>query len=231
MARHASLTRVTIVEDHELFAEALEMALSLQGYVVSRVQVREHAAPASRVLEAVLRQRPQVVVLDLDLGPVTDGAQLVRPLREAGVGVMVVSATTDRARLGQCLQLGAQAVVPKAESLNTVLGQLRAVVNGQPAMPREQREELLATFEKERHQLRDIRTRLDSLSPREAEVLAELTSGHTVSEIAHRWFVSEATVRSQVKAIRTKLGVHSQVAAVSLALRVRWQPPRRAHPV
>jgi DNA-binding NarL/FixJ family response regulator len=65
------------------------------------------------------------------------------------------------------------------------------------------------------------------LSRREREVLGELMTGATVTDIARSAYVSEATVRTQVKSIRTKLDVSSQLAAVGIAIRAHWQPPLR----
>jgi DNA-binding NarL/FixJ family response regulator len=76
-----------------------------------------------------------------------------------------------------------------------------------------------------------MRRRLDQLTPREREILGCLMGGLTVREIAHRWVVSEATVRTQVKSILSKLEVSSQLAAVGLANQVRWRPPSSGTPL
>lgn len=222
MPRGIPLTRITIVEDHELFAEALDLALSLEGHQVGRVTVPEAGAPVARLLEEIRRQRPQVVILDLDLGAGGDGARLIEPLRAAGVEVMVVSGSTERARLGECLRLGARAVVSKSAPLNVILSSLRCVVGGTPAMPRQEREELIALASRRDHWAREAHARLDSLSHREREVLRQLMAGRLVADIARTSFVSVATVRTQVKAIRRKLGVSSQLAAVGLAQQAGW---------
>ena len=57
-------------------------------------------------------------------------------------------------------------------------------------------------------------------------MLGHLTHGRSVREIARADVVSEATVRTQVKAILTKLGVGTQLAAVCIAREAEWQPPR-----
>ena len=62
----------------------------------------------------------------------------------------------------------------------------------------------------------------DFLTEREQVVLAELMEGHSAVEIANAAFVSISTVRSQIKAIRNKLGVNSQLAAVAMARRAGW---------
>ncbi len=95
---------------------------------------------------------------------------------------------------------------------------MRRVLAGYELLSRHERDELLRQL---REHDRDRRRRLapfDSLTPREAEVLGELMRGHTVEQIARESVVSVATVRTQVRAIRTKLGVSSQVAAIGRAL-------------
>lgn len=228
MPRGAELTRITIVEDHVLFAEALDLALTLQGHLVHRVSALEPTPSVPALLHTVVRQRPQVVLLDLDLGRATDGGQLVRPLSEAGIAVIVVSASADEARLGQCLAHGARAVVPKSAELGAIIGGVRCVATGRAVMDRAERDRLVATYLGEHRRSQETRRSLGTLSRREAEVLGELMDGIPVPEIARSSYVSEATVRTQVKSIRAKLGVSSQLAAVGLARRARWQPPPRS---
>lgn len=226
MPRGVGLTRVTIVEDHELFAEALDLAITLQGHAVGRVSASGPGRSATALLQAVLQQHPEIVLLDLDLGTGVDGGELVRPLAQAGVAVIVLSATEDLARLGECVRLGARAVVSKAAPLNSILARIRRVAANLPAMEPEERERLLASHDEEQRHLYRGRAALSTLSRRESEVLGELMAGVTVSDIARSSYVSEATVRTQVKAIRSKLGVCSQLAAVGIATRAHWQPPR-----
>ncbi len=63
-----------------------------------------------------------------------------------------------------------------------------------------------------------------ALSPREQAVLAGLLAGDSAETIAHRSYVSLATVRSQIRAVLLKLGVNSQLAAVALAREAGWEP-------
>jgi len=74
----------------------------------------------------------------------------------------------------------------------------------------------------------DLERRLELLTPREAQVLGHLMEGRPVRDIAHVSFVSEATVRTQVKSILAKLEVTSQLAAVGAAHLVDWRPPELA---
>jgi two-component system nitrate/nitrite response regulator NarL len=216
-----------IIEDHVLFAESLDLALSRAGYEVRQVEVPSSPGRSANLLAHVARSRPGIVLLDLDLGRFGDGARLIPSLVQSGAAVVVVTADLDRARWGQCLAQGARTTLSKTENLNMILAVLRRIDRGLPVLGLDEREQLLAAWHERRVQRQQIRGRLDQLTVREAEVLGNLMLGRTVREIAARAFVSEATVRTQVKSVLAKLGVSSQLAAVGLAHEVEWLSPIR----
>lgn len=217
--------RIVLVEDHSLFAESLEMALRIEGYDAERVLLEPPVTSGSRLLNAVLRLRPTIVLLDLDLGRLGDGLDLVAPLTEAGVAVVVVTSNLDRARWGECVARGARRVVAKNAPLGDILGSIRRMSEGLAMMSPAEREELVECWRARLREEQELRSRLEHLTRREAEVLGELMTGKQVSEIARERFVSESTVRTQVKAVLAKLQVSSQLTAVGLAHRANWRPP------
>ena len=109
MPRALGLTRVAVVEDHQLFAESLEVALTLEGHDVHRIEVPEGTPPAGWLLTALLRVRPRVVLLDLDLGPGGPGTRLIEPLVRTRAAVGVVTGETREAVWGECLRRSARA--------------------------------------------------------------------------------------------------------------------------
>ena len=220
--------RVLIVEDHALFAESLELALTIEGYDVRRVSSPTEHMSAGAMLAAAMRQRPRIALLDLDLGLFGDGGRLIAPLARGGVNVVVVTGSVDKARWGEAIRNGARTVVSKSRPLNDILATVRRINQGLPVIKREEREALLQAWASERSQLVDLQARIDLLTVRERQVLGNLMEGRTVREIAVTSFVSEATVRTQVKSILAKLEVSSQLAAVGLAHHVGWSPPRTA---
>jgi two-component system, NarL family, nitrate/nitrite response regulator NarL len=210
---------VLIVDDHELFAEALALALRLEGYDVHRPVLR-HGVD---LVALSLRIRPRVALVDLDLGEYGDGTELIQPLTAAGTDVVVVTASVDRAEWGGCLHRGARAVLSKNGTLKTITTTVGRLHLGLPAMRRDEREALIATWRRERELDDVLRDRFARLTHRERQVLGDLVAGLGVSEIAMADVVSEATVRTQVKSILAKLEVSSQLAAVGLAHRVGWR--------
>lgn len=220
-----SSVRVLIIEDHTLFAESLELALSMEGYDVRRPTILQSDGSQAALLSAAVKLHPRIVLLDLDLGRLGDGVRMIAPLSSTGALVAVVTASVDRGRWGECLRFGARTVLTKGQPLNEILATVRRLNEGLPVMDREQREALLQEWHESRGKQQEARARLHRLTMREREVLARLYEGRSVRDIARLSVVSEATVRTQVKSILAKLEVSSQIAAVGMAHSVGWRPP------
>jgi two-component system nitrate/nitrite response regulator NarL len=216
--------RVLIIEDHALFSESLELALSIEGYDVRRLPVPANGGSANLLLGSAARLNPRIALLDLDLGPFGDGVRLIAPLVHAGVHVVVVTGSVDKARWGESLRYGARTVLAKTQPLNDILATVRRINQGLPVMDRVEREQLIQFWRDHRENLQVLIDRIQLLTPREQAVLGHLMKGHQVREIADRSVVSEATVRTQVKSILAKLEVSSQLAAVGMAHEIGWRP-------
>ncbi|MFC5728827.1 MULTISPECIES: response regulator [Nocardioides] len=217
-------TRVLIIEDHVVFAESLELALSIEGYDARRLPLPD-CARSGELVATVARLRPRVVLLDLDLGSFGDGVRLIHPMARSGANVVVVTASADKCLWGECMRNGARKTLTKTQPLNEMLAVVRRIQEGLPVVSAAEREDLLACWDEHRIAVEQQRERLGRLTRREREVLAQLTLGRSVREVARTSFVSEATVRTQVKSILAKLDVSSQLAAVGLANHAGWRPP------
>jgi two-component system, NarL family, nitrate/nitrite response regulator NarL len=220
-----ALNRIVVVDDHVLFAEVVDAALRMEGYDVARVDLDDRSVSTPQLLTRIRTLRPGIVLLDLDLGRGGDTTDFVQPLTQAGVAVVVVTASKDRLRWGECLRYGARAVLPKSTQLESLRETVRLIANGRSLPGRRERDELVAAYHHEEVWRQATRARLDRLSCREREVLGHLMAGRVVREIAQVSYVSEATVREQIKSILAKLEVTSQLAAVSAAHATDWTPP------
>ena len=215
--------RVLIIDDHVLFAESLELALSLEGYDVRRLELPAEGGSMATLRSLALRANPRTVLLDLDLGRFGDGVNLIGPLAKAGINVVVLTASEELGRWGGCMRLGARRVLPKSGALQQALATVRRLHQGLPVTSRDELETLLDAWARERQAHDELRRRLDLLTPRERQVLGALIDGRTVRAISQESVVSEATVRTQVKSILNKLEVSSQLAAVGMANQVGWK--------
>lgn len=209
--------KVLLVEDHALLAESLRYCLVAEGYDVAVAPVVSHGS----VLDAARAHFPDVVLLDIDLGKrVGDGSDLVAPLTALGAKVVVVSGTTVASRVAVCLEQGAVGFVPKSTPVDELVAAVDDVLAQQPLLSEEER----ANFFSELEDHRKRSAGLDRLTRREAAILAGLMEGKPVAAMAAEAYVSEGTVRSQIRAILTKLDVNSQLAAVAVARRAGWSP-------
>jgi two-component system nitrate/nitrite response regulator NarL len=209
---------VLIVEDHELLAQTLVIALNAEG---CRARVAGVISPAM-LLQQVRALRPCVVLLDLNLGALGDGARLVQPLTELGARVLVVSGSTDTLRLAETLELGAVGFLSKQAPFEELLSTVLDVVAQRPVLSTARRNELMAQLRSARAARSQDLAPFKTLTPRERAVLAGLVQGQRAESIAATAVVSEATVRSQIRGVLAKLGVNSQLEAVALAWKVGW---------
>lgn len=218
----AGPTRVVLVEDHRLLAQSMVIALSAGGFDVAAVAPAPPADDQSDLFQRIVASRPDVVLLDLDLGAAGDGAPLIGPLHRAGSAVVVVTAATDLIRWGECLARGARTVLPKSAPLEEITDTIRHISAGRAVISPVRRSELVRRWHQRNSQGQNARDRLSRLTPRERHVLAALVAGKRVREISVESVVSEATVRSQVKSVLAKLRVTSQIAAVATARNAGW---------
>lgn len=211
--------RVLLVEDQVLLSESLVLALRNVGIDAHR------SALASR--DGVLEEATDVdiVLLDLDLGALGSGTDLVEALVASGAHVVVVTGLRDRATIAEAVARGAIGYLTKNQPFEELVDAVAETARQGQLMSRAQREQLLA----EAHDAQE-RTRRDlapfrELTATEAEVLAALMRGASAREIAADRVVAVDTVRTQIRSILRKLDVNSQLAAIAYAHHVGWEGP------
>ncbi len=216
---HVRPLRTVLVDDHQLLAQSLALALRFEGIACTVAELADREA----LVRSVLDDPPDLVLLDLDLGgAIGDGSSLVAPFVEAGCRVLVVSASTDEDQVCRALELGASGVVRKDVPFAQLLDAALAAARGEELMAPTERRRMLDDARVRRTQRSVELAPFERLSAREGQVLQALANGMSVGTIAVACFVSEATVRSQVRAVLTKLGVGSQLEAVAMAHRSGW---------
>ena len=211
--------RVLVVEDHVLLADTLTVAHRAEGLVVEKAELGSREA----LVAQVAADPPDLVLLDLELvGELGEGSTLVRPFVQAGARVLVLGANGRPTQVGTSIEQGAVGHLPKTVSFESLLATVTLAARGEAVMTADERRAVLRELADVREREAIRREPFERLSRREQQVLRALGNGKPVAEIAAEWFVSEATVRSQVRGVLTKLGVGSQLEAVALALRAGW---------
>lgn len=215
---------VLVVDDHELFSEAL--SLLLQGR--SDVRLLGAARAADEALALCEADPPDVVLMDVDL-PGTDGIEATRRIRGAcpETKVVVVTGLDDPAIVASAIAAGACGYVLKTRAPEEILDVVRRAAAGELVMPETHLAPVLAELEAGRGGPPNA-VLLRRLTPREGEILRALAAGDGIAEIAARLGISALTVQSHVKNILAKLGVHSRLEAVTLAWRTGFAPTARS---
>lgn len=212
-------TKVLLVEDHDLIAQGVAIALRAEGF---DAVVADDLSPEA-VLRRVEDDQPAVVLLDLHLDDVGGtGLPLIAPLTARGARVVVLTGVTDRIELAACVEAGAYGLGSKAQSFATILDKVIRAAAGEPVLTVGERATLLEELRLHRQAQRQLLAPFERLSARESETLLALMDGLQAESIADANFVSLATVRSHIRSILTKVGVSSQLAAVATARRAGW---------
>jgi DNA-binding NarL/FixJ family response regulator len=209
----AALIRVVIVDDQSLVRAGFRMVLSSQ----QDMAVTGEAGDGAEALRLLARTPADVVVMDIRM-PVMDGVEATRRLCAADGGPRVLVLTTfdtDEDAFA-ALQAGASGFLLKNVPPEELLAAIRVVASGESVVAPRITRRLLDRFA---GQLAPPQAdgRLGALTEREREVLLLVAQGMSNAEIAEKLYVAEATVKTHVGRILTKLDLRDRVQAVVLA--------------
>lgn len=203
-------TTVLLVDDHAVLAESLAALLGNQPDL-EVVGTARTLAEARRLVET---SRPDVVLLDVAL-PDGDGIAEIPALleRHPGSRVVVLTGTTSDRALVAAVDAGAAGFLSKSGGVRRVVDTVRAAAADEAVLPEATLERLVPLM-RQRAEQQQVK-----LTEREVEVLQLVAEGLTNAAIAERLVVSLHTVRNHVARISRKLGAHSKLEALSIALR------------
>ena len=210
----ADQATVHVFSRFALIAQTVAAGLASRGLQVQRA---ECPGPAVQPLStaAVPTRSGDVAVLIDDLAGYAALRWACGLVAHGTAPWLVLTAAPPGPIWGALLQGGARAVLPSATSLEQVETAVVAVLRAEDAMDAATRTDMLATWVVVNDEQERLARRLERLSAHERRVLVQLYDGVGAPVIADRSGVSEATIRSQIKAVLRKLDVHSQVAAVA----------------
>jgi len=172
------------------------------------------------MLTLIATEHPDVVVLEVDLGE-QNALDFLPDLRDNGNGsrVLVVTGLRDQAVHKQAIKLGARGVLSKQDSPETLVKAIRKVHEGELWVDRSIAADLISdlTTSPDTSRPGSDRANIDSLTPREREVVALVGQGLKNKAIAKRLSISDSTVRHHLTAIFSKLGVADRLSLVLYA--------------
>jgi DNA-binding NarL/FixJ family response regulator len=196
--------RVLIVEDHRVVAEGMAALINQQ----SDMKVVGEAGSVAETFTLAAELGPDVVLLDFRLpdGTGAEAAAAIREVRPEAKLIFLTREDSDSARFA-AVQSGASAFIHKSKAASDVVGAIRDVARGRMLItPR-----TIATLIAKR---RGIEVQLQSLTVREKEVLRLMANGLSSRAVAAKLGISYTTVRTHIRSLGSKLGVHSKLEAI-----------------
>jgi DNA-binding NarL/FixJ family response regulator len=199
------MIRIVVVDDEPMVCAHLRTILSSGGTIEVVAEAHDGAAG----VEAVVRTRPDLVLMDLRM-PGLDGDEATARILAAQPGIKVVILTTYESddSILTAIEAGASGYLLKAAPQEEILVGVRSVARGEVALAPS-----IAALLVQR-----LKSPTPTLSPRETEVLRLVAAGQSNPSIAASLFLSEATVKTHLIHVFEKLGVSDRTRAVTKAM-------------
>ena len=199
----AELIQIMVVDDHHIVRQGL---VALIG-TLSDMKVVAEAADGAEAVELYRKHRPAVTLMDLRL-PNMNGVDAITKIRQEFSDARIIVLTTfdGDEDIYRALQAGAKGYLLKGMNADELTDAIRIVHAGKSRIPAVVAERLAE------------RMGGPSLTGRELDVLKRIVGGRSNKEIASDLFISEATVKTHINSILSKLGVSDRTQAATTAL-------------
>ncbi|MEU6986869.1 response regulator transcription factor [Streptomyces sp. NPDC046324] len=205
--------RILLCDDHAVVRAGL---LALLGSA-DDIEVVGEAGSGEEAVAMAAKLRPDVVLMDLQLGPGIDGVEATRRIAGSTTGVHVLVLTTydTDADITRAIEAGATGYLLKAERPEELFAAIHSAAQGRTTLSPPVASRVM-------DRMRGAAG--PTLTDRERDILGQLAHGLGNREIARALFISEATVKTHLGRIYAKLGVDTRAGAVAVAKEQRLLP-------
>jgi DNA-binding NarL/FixJ family response regulator len=210
------MIRIAVIDDQTLVRQGIVSLLSL----APDLTVVAQAANGADIVALVQQHQVDVVLMDIQM-PQVSGIDALHLLHQAKCTVPVIILTTfdDNDRVLQAMQAGARGYLLKDVALELLVDAIHTVHGGSSLLQPAITDKILASFlQRKTDDATAEELHAEALSGKELEILRLLAAGFSNREIAAAVFKSEGTVKNQVSAILSKLGVRDRTKAVLKAI-------------
>lgn len=203
------MTRLYLVDDHQLMRDGLRALLEARGHTV----VGESADP-TEALADLLRLRPEVLLLDLHLGE-RSGFELLAELqrRRLPTRCVVLTMSAQPRHVAEALRMGASGYVLKGSAGSDLMSAVEAAVQGKKHLGADVADLALQVFTQQNDE-----DPLGALSPRERQIITMVVNGQSSAKIGLELHLSPKTVATYRSRLMAKLGVSDVTGLVRLAV-------------
>ena len=206
------MTRLYLVDDHQIMRDGLRALLEAGGHVVEG-----ESADPTQALADLLRLRPEVLLLDIHLGGRSGFELLVEvQRRELPTRCIVLTSSAQPRHVAEALRLGARGYLLKESAGSDLLNAIAVVVSGKKHLGAGVADLALQVFAQE-HEPDPMST----LSPRERQIITMVVTGQSSAQIGQALHLSPKTVATYRSRLMMKLGVSDVPGLVRLAIRFK----------
>ena len=206
---------VLLVDDHKIMRDGIKAILGRS----EEFRVVGEAESGPDAVQFVKRLRPELVVMDIGLPGINGVETTVEILRHhPECKIVILSMYDDENSVVGAIRSGARGFILKKASDSDLLEALRMVARGGAYLSPQVSDRLLTRIQKGDLDSKPANSALESLSPREVQVLRLVAEGKTSKEIATVLDLREQTIRSYRKSMMKKLGVNNVAGLTQLAL-------------
>jgi DNA-binding NarL/FixJ family response regulator len=215
---------IVVVDDHKIMRDGIKAILQLSGEFLV-VGEAENGVEAIQVAKDI---RPDIVLMDISL-PGLNGIEATAELlrHSPATKVVILSMYDDENSVVGAIRSGARAFVLKKASDSDLLDALRTVAKGGSYLSPQVSDQLLRRIQRGDLECKQGPSALESLSPRELQVMRLVAEGRTSKEIAGLLDLGLQTVRSYRKTLMKKLRVNNVAGLTRLALAAGLTPSPR----
>lgn len=211
--------RVMLVDDRPLVRNGIASLLRAHGH-----EVVGEADDGREALDIVGQASPDVVLMDIRM-PGMGGLEATRLMtaQHPEVKIVMLTVSDDENDLFEAVKSGAQGYLLKDLEASQFFEALDAIDRGEAVIPTRLAGNLLEEFRSKSQEVGEAEPS-DALSPREREVLDQVSQGLTNKEVAERLYISENTVKYHMKNILDKLHLRNRSQVIAWAARQGDRP-------
>ncbi|WP_336637072.1 response regulator transcription factor [Lysinibacillus fusiformis] len=206
------MIRVLIADDHHVVRRGLLFFLKTQ----KDIEVVGEAKNGHEAVSLAESIQPDIILMDLVM-PELDGIQATKRIKAKfpKIEILMLTSFSDRDHVVPAMEAGAAGYQLKDIEPDELVLSIRRIMRGENTL----HPEATTTLEMDRQEAQSAPHSLNPLTPREQDVLAELTKGKSNREIASSLFVTEKTVKTHISNIFTKLQVQDRTQAALYAVK------------
>jgi len=207
---------ISMIEDHQILVDSLSLMLRYEP----DIEFLGSAASLESGRSLIENTTPDVLLLDVGL-PDGSGLDLIPEVKQASpdTNIVVLTSLKDETTLMRVVDSGISGFVSKDSQLSDLLITIRKAAEGEIVMPTSLLVGLLMRMPRDKGAAYQDDRGWERLTTREQEVLERLAAGKTGDEIAEELHIAPLTVRTHIRNLMAKMGVHSRLEAVTFGMK------------